>query len=55
MGESRREEGCPIRKEEIVLAYSTGVYNVLKLLHVLAAVIWVGGDVMIFILVTMLM
>lgn len=38
-----------------MLAYSTAVYDVLKLFHVLAAVIWVGGDVMIFILTTMLM
>jgi uncharacterized membrane protein len=29
-----------------VLGYSTGVYDVLKLAHVLAAVCWVGGDFM---------
>jgi uncharacterized membrane protein len=33
-----------------VLAYSQGVYNTLKLVHVLAAVIWVGGNVMILIM-----
>jgi uncharacterized membrane protein len=34
----------------VVLAYSQTVYDWLKLGHVLAAVIWVGGDVMILIL-----
>ena len=34
----------------MVLAYSQTVYDWLKLGHVLAAVIWVGGDVMILIL-----
>ena len=33
-----------------MLGYSTTVYNWLKLVHVLAAVIWVGGDVMILIM-----
>jgi hypothetical protein len=33
-----------------LLGYSTTVYNWLKLVHVLAAVIWVGGDVMILIM-----
>ena len=33
-----------------MLAYSTGVYNLLKLGHVLAAVVWVGGNVMILIM-----
>ncbi len=33
-----------------MLAYSTGVYDVLKLGHVLAAVVWVGGNVMILIM-----
>jgi uncharacterized membrane protein len=33
-----------------VLAYSQTVYDWLKTFHVLAAVIWVGGDVMLLVL-----
>ena len=33
-----------------MLAYSQGVYNLLKMVHVLAAVVWVGGNVMILIM-----
>jgi uncharacterized membrane protein len=38
-----------------MLGYSETVYDWLKLFHVLAAVIWVGGDVMILILATRLL
>jgi hypothetical protein len=38
-----------------MLGYSQTVYNWLKLFHVLAAVIWVGGDVMILIMSTRLL
>lgn len=38
-----------------MLAYSPTVYNWLKLFHVLAAVTWVGGDVMILIMSTMVL
>jgi uncharacterized membrane protein len=33
-----------------MLAYSQGVYDTLKLVHVLAAVMWVGGNVMILLM-----
>ena len=38
-----------------MLAYSQTVYDWIKLFHVLAAVIWVGGDVMILIMSTMVL
>lgn len=37
-----------------MLAFSLGVYNVLKLIHILAAIVWVGGGVFAQIYVTKL-
>jgi uncharacterized membrane protein len=33
----------PFEKEARVLAFSTGVYDTLKFVHILAAIVWVGG------------
>jgi uncharacterized membrane protein len=35
-----------------VLAYSEGIYNWIKLFHVLAAIVWVGGGIFVQIYVT---
>jgi uncharacterized membrane protein len=37
-----------------LLAYSPGVFNVVKLVHILAAIVWVGGGIFIQIYVTRL-
>ena len=37
-----------------MLAFSTGIYNVILLVHILAAIVWVGGAIFIQIYVTRL-
>jgi uncharacterized membrane protein len=57
MGDACTDPAGPVRLprsgkkgDPALVAYSETVYDWLKLFHVLAAVTWVGGDIMIFIM-----